>query len=137
MYKFSEWTNAQIDELIVYVESDLFRTHIKGAHKTFGHYYVPRINLVDDELVITLNKQFEYLPEVELEFDVAEYDDDSHDLICNVVQVYYKATTTLWEVNSGSANYDSILADIKYALTYINELDGIGYVLEDFIDKGD
>lgn len=133
MYSFSEWNNTQVDELIDYVVDDINRLHIGNLRKKFGYFYKPNINLVDDELIITLQKNFDYLPDADVELVVGEYA-DGNDLLCVVTQIYYKDDITLWDAGNSTTEFDDIVANISSAMSYLAELNELTYVLEDFIE---
>lgn len=125
MINTDELTNSQVDTIIDVIIEELAEITYRQGNYRFNSFYDINANLVDGEFIVTLEKQLDYLPDVELYTTLEE---DS--LIINIDALYYKNGVTLWDTES-SENYYKVIRKHNAAMGMIEFINGLDIYLGD------
>lgn len=125
MLNTAKLTNRQVDDIIGLITEDLSNITYKKGNYKLDSFYDVKVNLIGGEFTVTLEKQLDYLPDVEL-YTVIE--DDS--VVVHVENLYYKDGVTLWD-DSSDESYYKVIRKHNAAMGIIEYLNNLDIYIED------
>lgn len=125
-----EFSNTEIDSILSGIVADIHRLAMSQNNKRFASFYTAHANLVNGEVVITLSRKLDYLPDVEISTVINDETDEIR-IYAYVDSVRYGEATDLWDSNTDKPY--NVVYNLSDALELLSELDGSVFYTADYI----
>ena len=125
-----EYSNTEVDAILDGIVRDIRHQYVANHNKFFGSYYDIHVNLVDDDIIIKLDKKFDYLPDVSISTETYK-ESDGVSIYVSIDEVGYIADSIIWDADT-TGSY-KVVRNLANALDLLIGLDDTTFYTTDYI----